>query len=51
VLYLRLCRAGGVIASRSMESRGRDFSKRHWCAGKVYWLAMRECHIVNITWW
>jgi len=35
VLHPRLCRAGGVVASKSIESKGKDFSKRRWCAGKV----------------
>ena len=35
MLHPRLCRVGGVVASKSMESREKDFSKRRWCVGKV----------------
>jgi len=35
VLHPRLCRADEVVASKSMESRGKEFFKRRRCAGKV----------------
>jgi len=45
-----------VVDYKSMESRGKDFSKRCHCVGKVKWLVMRDWHtiwyyLVVICWW